>query len=74
MIRRVRKPKKRPEKWEKAAIMKQLLALSEREERLAGKVPSARLRTAAPRPGMRPVKAGPKTPARTALPVHTRTH
>ena len=66
-----RKPK-RAEKWEKAEIMKQLLALSENEESLRRPAPTAvRMRTpaiarSATRPGTSPLKATTKAtmPAR----------
>jgi len=47
-----RKPK-RAEKWEKAAIMKQLLALSEREESMQRMKQAMSARTAKPQPAMR---------------------
>ena len=69
---RVDKPK-RPEKWEKAAIMKQLLALSERENSLAATVPSVTLRAPASRPGMLSSNARLKTTAKTSLAMRSKT-
>jgi hypothetical protein len=66
-----RKPK-RAEKWEKAAIMKQLLALSEQESTVAGPAPSVRLRAPAATPAMRP-NAHLKTSAKTTLPNRVKT-
>jgi len=68
----VGKPK-RAEKWEKAAIMKQLLALSERENSVATTAPSVRLRPPASKPGMRPSNAHLKTTAKTTLPNRSKT-
>ena len=65
--RYVPKPKK-AQKWEKAQIMKQLLAMSENEIG-APTVAPARPRTSA-KPGPRPVKFAPK-PARTSRQIHT---
>ena len=53
-----RRPKK-AQKWEKADIMKQLLALSERESVVPASVP-ARSRTPRAIPGTRPGKFPPK--------------
>jgi len=61
------KPKK-AQKWEKAQIMKQLLALSENETGASAVAP-ARSRNSA-KPGVRPVKFTPK-PARTPQQVHS---
>jgi hypothetical protein len=61
------KPKK-VQKWEKAQIMKQLLAMSENETG-ASPVAPARSRTSA-KPGKRPVKFTPK-PARSSQPIHS---
>ncbi len=61
------KPKK-AQKWEKAQIMKQLLAMSDNETAASAVVP-ARSRTAA-KPGKRPVKFTPK-PARSSQPIHS---
>jgi hypothetical protein len=64
---------KRAEKWEKAEIMKQLLALSERESNLAGTVPSVRLRApASTRQGMRPGNAHLKASTKTTLPSRSK--
>jgi hypothetical protein len=52
-LRFMGKPKQRPEKWEKAEIMKQLLALSECEMGLAVKTTPARLHAPAPRQAKR---------------------
>ena len=73
IIRRARKPKKRPEKWEKAAIMKQLLAMSEREEYFAAKSASMRMRQQAARPGMRPSSAHLKATTKAMLPSRSKT-
>jgi hypothetical protein len=68
-----RKPK-RAEKWEKAAIMKQLLAASEREEAMQHMKQSAQSRTASPQPTMRQAPASkskllkPQTPAPKPVP------
>jgi hypothetical protein len=62
-----RKPK-RAEKWEKAEIMKKLLALSEQDPALASAAPSVRLRARATKPGMRPSGAHMKAMTSTALP------
>src|ERR1700757_3959159 len=51
-----RKPK-RAEKWEKAAIMKQLLALSEREESMQRMKQALKTRTLNPQPTMRQATA-----------------
>jgi hypothetical protein len=48
---------KRAEKWEKAEIMKQLLALSEQEEGRRVTAPAVRVRPQAARPGQAQVKA-----------------
>ena len=52
-LRSAGKRKERPEKWEKAEIMKQLLALSESEHGLTVKTTSARLHAPAPRQAKR---------------------
>ena len=67
-----RKPK-RPEKWEKAEIMKQLLALSEREEGLRRPAPAVRLRAPAATQGMRPGNAHLKATSKTTLPSRSKT-
>jgi hypothetical protein len=64
---------KRAEKWEKAEIMKQLLALSERENSMARSAPSVRLRAPASRPTMRPGNAHLKASAKTTLPSRSKT-
>ncbi len=63
----VPRPKK-AQKWEKAQIMKQLLAMSEKESG-APTVAPARSRTSA-KPGKRPVKFTPK-PARSSQQIHS---
>jgi hypothetical protein len=73
MIRRAQMPKKRPEKWEKAAIMKQLLAMSEREEYFAAKSTSTRARQRASRPGPRPSSAQLRTTAKATLASRSKT-
>jgi len=62
-----RKPK-RAEKWEKAEIMKKLLALSEQDPALASAAPSVRLRATTTKSGMRPSGAHMKAITSTALP------
>jgi hypothetical protein len=64
---------KRAEKWEKAEIMKQLLALSERENNMARTAPSVRMRPPASRPTMRPGNAHLKATAKTTLPNRSKT-
>jgi hypothetical protein len=64
---------KRAEKWEKAQIMKQLLALSERENGLARTASSVRMRPPASRPAMRPGNAHLKATAKTTLPNRSKT-
>ena len=59
---------KKAQKWEKAQIMKQLLAISENETGASAVAP-ARSRTPA-KPGKRPVKFTPK-PARSSHPIHS---
>jgi hypothetical protein len=63
---------KRAEKWEKAEIMKQLLALSERENSMARTAPSVRMRAPASRPAMRPGNAHLKATAKTTLPSRSK--
>jgi hypothetical protein len=63
-----RKPK-RAEKWEKAEIMKKLLALSEQDPALASAAPSVRLRTTPAKPRMRPSGAHMKAMTSTTLPA-----
>ena len=67
------KPKLRAEKWEKAEIMKRLLALSDSENSRAVKAPPARVRTAASSQGMRTSNARLKTSAKTTLPIRPKT-
>ncbi|PYX36650.1 MAG: hypothetical protein DMG81_15705 [Acidobacteria bacterium] len=59
---------KRAEKWEKAEIMKKLLALSESEANLRQPAPAVRLRAPAPRPTGRPSAAHLKASSKTTLP------
>jgi hypothetical protein len=59
---------KRAEKWEKAEIMKKLLALSESEAKLRQPAPAVRLRAPAPRPTGRPSTAHLKASSKTTLP------
>ena len=70
-----RKPK-RAEKWEKAQIMKQLLALSEREESLRHAAASAatmRMRVpASARTATRPVTSPLKATTKAAIPVRSK--
>lgn len=73
-----RKPK-RAEKWEKAEIMKQLLALSEREESLrraaasSASPVSVRMRTSgAARTATRPATSPLKTTTKAAIPVRSK--
>jgi hypothetical protein len=65
---RAHKPK-RPEPWEKAAIMKQLLARSEGEANLAATSPSARSRASASGPS----NAQLRTTAKTTLAMRSKT-
>ena len=68
-----RKPK-RAEKWEKAEIMRQLLALSEREENLRRPALTA-MRMRAPataRPATRPATSPLKANSKTAMPVRSK--
>src|ERR1700752_665802 len=68
-----RKPK-RAEKWEKAEIMKQLLALSEREESLRRPAPTAvRVRASATaRNGVLPATSSLKATTKAAMPVRSK--
>jgi hypothetical protein len=63
---------KRAEKWEKAEIMKQLLALSDQEEqrRLAASMP--RTRTQPSRVATRPTPAPAKMSTKVAIPVRAK--
>lgn len=68
-----RKPK-RAEKWEKAQIMKQLLALSEREESLRRPAPAA-MRMRAPanaRNATRPATSPLKATSKAAMPARSK--
>jgi hypothetical protein len=68
-----RKPK-RAEKWEKAEIMKKLLALSEQEQGRRVAVPAAaRPRSPAARPVLRPAQANVKMSAKVGVPVRAKT-
>jgi len=66
-----RKPK-RAEKWEKAEIMKKLLALSEQDAGLATAAPSVRMRAPVSKPTMRPGNAHLKATTRTTLPARSK--
>ena len=59
---------KRAEKWERAEIMKQLLALSEREANAA--TTRARAQVPVPSKGMRPTSV--KATTKTSLPVRSK--
>lgn len=67
---------KRAEKWEKAEIMKQLLALSEEEENRRLAAPASRAKAQPTRPAARPtpapVKASAKTAPKVAIPVRAK--
>jgi hypothetical protein len=62
----------RAEKWERAEIMKQLLALSERDSSLPASAPSVRLRPPASGQGMRTSNAHLKTTAKTTRPIRSK--
>jgi hypothetical protein len=64
--------RKRPEKWEKAEIMRQLLALSEQDQGLKATAPSVRLRAPAPKPAGRPGTAHMKASSKTTLPSRSK--
>lgn len=66
--------RKRPEKWEKAEIMKQLLALSEREEGLQRPAPTAvRVRSSATARGaVRPATSPLKATTKAAMPARSK--
>ncbi len=66
-----RKPK-RAEKWEKAEIMKKLLALSEQDAGMPTAAPSVRLRRPASKPAMRPGNAHLKASVKTNLPARSK--
>jgi hypothetical protein len=68
------KPKQQAEKWEKAEIMKQLLALSESENDLAVRPPSPRLRASAAKRCVRTGNPSLKTSQRTKLPIRSKTN
>jgi hypothetical protein len=68
---RDRKPK-RAEKWEKAEIMRQLLALSEQENGGKKPAPSVRLRPSPTKPAVRPGTANLKASTKTNLPARTK--
>src|SRR6266481_10067296 len=64
---------KRAEKWEKAEIMKKLLALSEQEEGRRVPAPAAaRSRSSAARPVMRPAQANVKMSSKVRVPVRAK--
>ena len=63
---------KRAEKWEKAEIMRQLLALSERENAMVASAPSVRLRAPAVRPANRPGNARLKASTKATLPSRSK--
>ena len=63
----------RAEKWEKAEIMKQLLALSEQEEGRRVTAPAAaKARSSAARPVMRPAQANVKMSGKVGIPVRAK--
>jgi hypothetical protein len=66
-----RKPK-RAEKWEKAEIMKKLLALSEQDTALATGAASVRMRAAVSKSTMRPTNAHLKATVKTTLPSRSK--
>ena len=66
-----RKPK-RVEKWEKAEIMKKLLALSEQEEGRRTAAATTRVRPQPARPVTRPVPANLKATSKIATPVRAK--
>ena len=67
-----KRKRKRPEKWEKAEIMRQLLALSEQDQGLKGRAPSVRLRAPAPKTAGRPGTAHMKASSKTTLPSRSK--
>jgi hypothetical protein len=72
LVLKVCSPKpKRPEKWEKAQIMKQLLALAEQDPGLAT-APSVRLRAPASKPTGRAAYPHLKASTRTTLPPRSK--
>jgi len=64
---------KRAERWEKAEIMRQLLALSELENGGRATASSVRFRAPASKLGIRPSHANLKTTAKSTLPIRART-
>jgi hypothetical protein len=66
-----RKPK-RAEKWEKAAIMKQLLAASEREESMQRMKQSMRAQATRPQPALRHGTAASSKSTKTPAPPPTK--
>jgi hypothetical protein len=69
---RIGKPK-RPERWEKAEIIRQLLALSELEDRRAARASSVRFSAPTSTLGTRPSHANLKTTAKSTLPIRPKT-
>ena len=63
---------KRAEKWEKAEIVKKLLALSEQEEQRRLAVPAARAKTQPLRPAARPTPSPVKASSKVAIPVRAK--
>jgi hypothetical protein len=63
---------KRAEKWEKAEIMKRLLALSEQEEGRRTAAGTTRVRPQPARPVARPVPANLRAPSKIATPVRAK--
>jgi hypothetical protein len=63
---------KRAEKWEKAEIMKQLLALSEQEEQRRLAVPASRAKAQPVRPASRPTPSTLKASTKVAIPVRAK--
>ena len=69
---RAGKPK-RPERWEKAEIMRQLLALSELENSRAATASSVRFSARTSPLGVRPRHANLRTTAKSTLPIGPKT-
>ena len=67
-----RKPKSRPEPWEKAEIMKQLLAMSELEANAAKPKVPARARPSTSKQVKRSAPVYLKTPAKPVQPVRSK--
>lgn len=63
---------KRAEKWEKAEIMKKLLALSEQEEGRRIAAPAIRVRPQPARPVTRPAQANLKANSKIVTPVRAK--